>query len=491
MSLFDSIFIPTRQPLTAMPRAVASKAIAVYLFTVCAVSVIFHELIMEWYCWIYGITAVFGFFYYTYNCTNKWQLLSEKKFVKKVIITSLVIRCVYVLLSYWFYYEVAGCYGFEFAAADSFTYEEMGFKGAELLRQGQLNLEKYLFTEGYLKRFDFSDHGYGIYLSWVYFLIPTTNPIPVRLLKAVWSSLIVLLMYRLAQRNFGENIARITAIMCMLMPNLIFYCGLHLKEIEMTFLTTLFVERGDNLLRKGKFAIGPTIFLFVITFVLFAFRTVLAMVLVIALLTTLVFSSERIVSWGKKLLVGVLAIALIGVVFKGEIEEQVKDVIDTGQSEQTESMKYRTERENGNTYAKYASAAVFAPLIFTIPFPTMVATPTQENQRLLNGGNFVKNIISYCVILAMIMMLLHGGWRKHLLPFAVLLGYLAVLVFSAYAQSERFHQPILPLYMMFAAYGMTQLSKKKYRHWYDLWCIFIVVGCIAWSWFKLAGRGLA
>ena len=35
----------------------------------------------------------------------------------------------------------------------------------------------------------------------------------------------------------------------------------------------------------------------------------------------------------------------------------------------------------GNAFAKYAGTAVFAPLIFTIPFPTMVNTPYQENQQ--------------------------------------------------------------------------------------------------------------
>lgn len=33
----------------------------------------------------------------------------------------------------------------------------------------------------------------------------------------------------------------------------------------------------------------------------------------------------------------------------------------------------RGEREGGNELAKYAGAAVFAPLIFTIPFPTEIS----------------------------------------------------------------------------------------------------------------------
>ena len=72
------------------------------------------------------------------------------------------------------------------------------------------------------------------------------------------------------------------------------------------------------------------------------------------------------------------------------------------------------------------------------------------------------------------------------------LGYLVVLVFSSFAQSERFHQPIMPFEFMFAVYGLSiALSKKKYKQWYIYWCVVMFVAVIGWSWFKLAGRGLA
>ena len=57
--------------------------------------------------------------------------------------------------------------------------------------------------------------------------------------------------------------------------------------------------------------------------------------------------------------------------------------------------------------------------------------------------------------MALFVLLLSGRWRKHVLIGAILVGYLVVLVFSNYAQSERFHLPILPLHLMFAAYGIA------------------------------------
>ena len=72
-----------------------------------------------------------------------------------------------------------------------------------------------------------------------------------------------------------------------------------------------------------------------------------------------------------------------------------------------------------------------------------------------------------------------------------MLGYLVVLVMSVFAQAERFHQPIMPFEFMFAAYGLCiAVTKPKYKRWFMYWCGLMFVACIAWSWFKLAGRGL-
>ena len=107
---------------------------------------------------------------------------------------------------------------------------------------------------------------------------------------------------------------------------------------------------------------------------------------------------------------------------------------------------------------------------------------------MMNGANFIKNIMSGLTILAMFILLLSGNWRKHVLPIALTVGYLVVLVFSNFAHSERFHFPALPFEMMFAAFAVTQLT-NKHKRWYVIWLIVICVANIAWAWIKLAGRG--
>ena len=155
-------------------------------------------------------------------------------------------------------------------------------------------------------------------------------------------------------------------------------------------------------------------------------------------------------------------------------------------------MEWRAERKGGNSFAKYAGAAVFAPLIFTIPFPTFnSALDTQYLQMQLAGGSYIKNVLSFFVILVMFMMLISGEWRRHVFIIAYTLGYLMVLVLSEFAHSGRFHMPVIPLLMLFAAYGI-QIGKtnERVRKWWPMVLVLEVVACLAWNWYKLKGRGM-
>jgi hypothetical protein len=281
------------------------------------------------------------------------------------------------------------------------------------------------------------------------------------------------------------------------MPNLIYYCSFQLKEVEMVFLAVLFIERADFLLRKGNLSFMPTALLLMIPAVLFTIRTALAAVLIMAFFCTIILSSERVVSWGRRTLMLIMAIlfAIMILMTSTSIGQDIQQMWQTRGTNQEATMKWHSERADkggfSNQFAKYAGAAVFAPMIFTIPFPTMNEVPGQENQKLVHGGNFVKNIMSYFTIMALVIMLFSGAWRKHVLPIAVLCGYLVVLVFSSFAHSERFHLPILPLTLMFAALGISLIKDNPWiKKYFNYWCVLMFLVAIAWNWFKLAGRGM-
>lgn len=474
-----------------LPHWVMQYGIAVYVMAMIVVSFVYAEFSLPWYYMLSGVTSVMVVFIYGSSLIEQTSLLKmrrERVFERQIFVISFILRLVWMILIYFLFQENYGdSFGFE--NGDTTFYDEQGVIFADAIRNGNF-LSVWKNTSSAI---DVSDLGYATYVGLIYTL--TDNSIiVVRLIKCILSAITVLLLYRIARRNFDNQTARIAAIFCALWPNFWYYCGTHLKETEMVFLSVLFVEQADQMLRSRQFTAWKVVIVLLMAAVIYTFRAPLALVAVLALLFTIVMSSQRVVSWGKRIIVGGLAVLLVAVTMGNRISEEARGFMDKVQSgEQQENMEWRAKRQDGNAFAKYAGKSVFAPLIFTIPFPSFVRPFNgQDVQQLLNGGNFVKNIISSFTIFAMFMLLLSGNWRDHLLPLSFLLGYLVVLTMSVFAQSERFHQPAMPFEFMFAAYGMSiAVTKAKYKRWFTYWCGLMFVACIAWNWFKMAGRGLA
>ena len=495
--------IPYNQPMRRLrrptiswdsiyPKWLSNYGIVVYILALVAVSVIYSRYSLPWYYMLSGVVGVLAFFAYGRQAakdTSIFKIRRDKTFEQRIFMIAFLPRLLFVILLYHIFQENYGnAFGFE--NADANYYNELGAFVANLIDNG--NFKFYSAISSWSGSDDISDMGYGVYLGFVYW-ISDNSIILARILKCVWSSLTVVLVYRLARRNFGEQTGRVAAVFCALWPNFWYYCSAHLKEAEMVFLAVLFVEQADQMLRSKQFTAWKVMPVLLIAAIMLTFRTPLGMVAMLALIFSVVMSSARVVSWGKRIIVGVLAILLISVTIGNRIQERASNLIEQVQGGQQKSnMEWRATREHGNAFARYAGSTVFAPMIFTLPFPSMVRPfEGQEQQQLLNGGNFIKNIVSFFTILAMIVLLMSGKWREHLLPLSFLLGYLVVLTMSVFAQSERFHQPVMPFEMMFAAYGMSvAVTKKKYKRFFTYWCVLMFVAAVLWNWFKLKGRGL-
>ena len=464
------------------PKYFTNKAILLYFIALLAVTFIFFNSSMNVLWMVFGIVEVAGFFYFSNLLTRRWSKLTDKTFRKRLIYTSATIRIVWVVFSYFFYLTMTG-QPFEFGAADSYGYHETAIGLREAFLSGSFKPFFYLINQG------FSDSGYVTYLSIIY-LFTGKSILIARLLKVLWSTWTVLLVYKLATRSFGQDTGRIAGILTMLMPNLVLYCGLHLKETEMVFLTVAFLERADYLLRSKNFSLKTILVPFIITLLLFSFRTVLGVTALFSLLTALLFSTKKILGFGQRFIIGFWVAIAVVYFMGGRIASEVEQVVAERSTNQRTSLEWRAEREGGNALANRANAAIFAPAIFIIPIPTMVNIETQEHQMLIHGGNFNKDIMAFFLLVFIFVVVKRKTWRDFSLLEAFFVGYLLILAFSAFAQSERFHQPILPLYMIFAAYGITQVtnSTKKYFTWYMV-LLFVII--IAWNWFKLAGRGMA
>ena len=445
-------------------------------------NVIFFNHFLSPLWWAFGLVEVLSFFYFSNQLTRRWASFSEKKFTTKLFQTALVIRLIWVIFSYFFYINMTGK-PFEFESADAASYHQQSLEIADMLHSGELN---HFFIQ---MKGRYSDMGYALYLGFQYYI--TGNSIIIeRLLKAFYGAYTCVLVYKLAKRSFGEETGRMAAVFCMLMPNLILYCGLHVKEVEMVLLTVWFIERADDLIRSKKFNIQTMAPALLLAGSLFFFRTVLGVTALFALFSTLMFTSTKILGIGKRMILIIWILGTIGYFVGGSITAEVEDVWKTKDTNQEQSMQMRSTRINGNKFSKYIGGAIFAPMIFVIPFPTIIETPKQENQKIINGGNYIKNIMAFFVIFAVYWVIKEKKWRDYILIGSFTLGYLIVIAMSAFAQSERFHQPVLPFELIMAAYGLSMITNKtkKYFTW---WMMLMFVAIVAWSWFKLAGRGMA
>lgn len=484
---------------TIFPKWVSEKGILWGILAIFASIIAFSSRTMPIYLYFFYFVEIIGFFLYSHRLSRSWARYSIIKFVKQLFWIGVLLR---IPLTIYYHFHHLGLYGnqYFYHLADIEVYVGLPYQAVNaILENGDWG-----FIKMFLKYLAFDDLGAPIFNTILLLLTGNTQPCLVPLIANIilgaYSSIFV---YRIAQRHFGEDVARMSALFCMLNPNLIWWCCSLMKEIQMTFFTLWFLERMDAVLTQRNFSFAKVGPIALIGMFVFLYRAALGILLFLAFFFALVMLSDRIVSKGKKVLAGAMVAVVLVLGFGQQMLDQAESMyrnVDEG-GQQT-NMEWRSTRIHGNQFAKYAGAAVFAPLIFTIPFPTV--SYTHEGQISLMevaGGNFIKNILSFFVILCLLMMLFTGEWRRHIFIIAYLLGYLLILVMSSYAQSGRFHVPALPFEMMFAAVCIQRIelgkpvlrkvrSKSTYKKWFGLWCVGMFAACIFWQWFKLRGQGL-
>ena len=473
-----------------MPKWIVSSSIA-FFFISMIVCWIFFGRVPNWDLVFVASLLVVVFFSIGNSMSNRLRNVSEKRFLKNIFYVGFTIRIIWVLYLYFIFNP--NYYGSTFGdGSDVEWYIPFGQAIADWITNDTYSTLPQII-DSYMSAID--DVGYPMILAIEYVLTGKESDVFVPLLmKSIMCAYCAIFIYRVAKRHFGVGTARIAALFVCLNPNMIYWCGTMMKEAEMVFFCCMAVDKLDQGLSSGNKltlrALWPGILAGV---VLFFMRTALGIALFIAVLLHIVLASNKIISITKKILVAAIVCATIFVGFGDRIIQQSKGYLDLVQSDiQKVNMEWRSNREGGNSLAKYASATVFAPLIFTIPFPTLnVANEGQLTQMQLAGGSYIKNILSFFVIMVLLLLLLSGEWRKHVFILAYLCGYLVVLVFSGFAQSGRFHMPIWPMLMLFAAYGV-QIAKGNVhlRRGFNMVLMAEVLVCLIWNWFKLKGRGM-
>ena len=487
----DVVTAPLTKGALTVPNWMTGKSMVFFFVAMFACFLAFGYPMDFRDAFIAGVSVIL-FFYGSTQFVQANAKKSDRAFKKQVFIAGLVVHLLWVLYCYFIFNpEYHGnTYG---DAADVDWYMPFGEAIADWFRgKSQLSFHDLLFrwTEAV------DDWGYPFWLAIVNLITGGVSDVFVPfILKAILSTYCALCIYNVAKRHYGEGVARMAAIFVAFNPNMIYWCGNMFKEAEMVFLCCFSIDKFDQTLNSGQRLTFRGMLPGVLAAsALFFFRAALGAIIFLAVLMHIVMASDRVMSMGKKITAGFLVVVTLLIGIGDSLRTQTESMISSVQSDaQKTNMEWRSERaDGGNRFAKYAGAAVFAPLIFTIPFPSFnVALDSQILQRQLSGGSYIKNILSFFVIIIFFMMLISGEWRRHVFILAYTVGYHVVLVMSSFAQSGRFHMPVIPMMMLFGAYGI-QVAKTngKLKRWFPIALVAEVVICLAWNWFKLKGRGM-
>jgi hypothetical protein len=424
-----------------------------------------------------GIVWVLLFFLLSHRYTLRWSTFEEGKYIRKLFFTALILRLIWVTVSYFFYIIKTGT-PFEFGSSDAISYHEEAVWFHEA---------GWSMAFDYLKTRAIGDRGYSFYLAVLYSVIGP-NIFLTRVIKSLLSSWMCVMVYRMAKRNLNDEVARMAGIFCCLMPNLIMYCGLHLKETEMIFLTVACLEKADSMLHKGSLKVWDVVIEALLIISIFFFRSVLGAAVIFAIFSALVFTTNRLMgNWNRVVLI-TWAIIGLAVLAGGAIANEARGLWETRSENQAAKRNYQVYK--GYKWAQYATGAVMAPMIFVLPFPTMVDVDEQYNQQLMNGGNYVRNFLGVFVLIALFDALFRTkNWRDLSLMGAFEVAYLGIISSSGFANAERFLLPGVPILLVMAAYGISLVSARNYR-WVKIWYWVVPIMVFGWAFFKLGTRGL-
>ena len=439
-----------------------------------------HALQLRWMLW--GIGEVLFFFLLTAVFYPRWKNTDRKRFLWTVFLVALVLRVVYVVgVGYYYYYQTGVAH--EFGAGDSQWYHSMGLLCAQWLKSGHV---EYIYRYLRFYSMGYSDRGYIYWLTIIYSIFGRSMLVP-RIFKGLMSAYMCVLAYKLGSRTFGERTGRLAAVLFVFMPILIQMCGIHTKEAEMIFLSLFALERMDYLIRSKKYTFWNILAPILLTGLTFGFRTIIGMCLIFAFVVFVVLSPKELVGKKGKIftLAGIVVVFLAFLL--SPIGREMRIIYRLNFSE----INYQSEKykEDGLKHSQLAKNIYLAPGAFVLPLAPMVEEAPDHN-KMIHGSTYVKNFLAFFAMLAIVIAIRQRKWRDFGLIGAYELSYLGIIMFSFAANSERFHEPAIPLLVLMSAYAMTHLRHKDLK-WFYVYCGLLFVALVFWNWLKLSARGLA
>ena len=461
-------------------RYISIYGIGVYLLALLVISVVFrdHAMELEWMLW--GIGEVLFFFVFITVFYPRWKNDDPKHFWRKVFWTALTLRLVYVIFSYY-YFMIRTGQPFD-SLGDAIGYYNRSVALSKYVKRGDFD-----FVASFLRGYSlgFSDHGYLIWLTFIHTIFGSGILIA-RIIKALMSAYLCILVYKLASRTFGERTGRLATVMCVFMPILIQLTGTHVKEMELIFLSVFALERMDYLIRSKRYTFWNILFPVLLVGMTFGFRTVIGMCLIFAFLVFVILSPDNLVNRkGKVVTLSVTMVVFLAFLFT-VIGSEMRIVYMLNFSG-TDYLARKYE-SLGLKYSEFTKSKYLFPGAFVLPLSPMVDV-TPDHNKMIHGSTYIKNFLAFFAMLSIVIAIRQRKWREYSLIGAYELSYLTIVVFTFTSNSERYYEPAIPLILVMAAYAMTHLRHKDLRLFY-VYCGLLFMALFVWNWLKLAARGI-
>ena len=242
----------------------------------------------------------------------------------------------------------------------------------------------------------------------------------------------------------------------------------------------------DYLIRSKKYTVWNILFPILLIGLVFGFRTISGMCLMFAFFVFIMLSSNDLVSKKSKIIMVATMVVLFFAFLFSPIGWEMRNIYKLKFTDLNyQTRKYQAE---GMKHAELANSFLMAPGAFVLPLAPMVETSPDHN-KMIHGSTYVKNFLAFFAMLSILVIIRQKKWRDFSLIGAYEFSYLAIIMFSFSANSERYHQPAIPVLIIMAAYAMTRLRHRDLK-WFYIYSGVLFVALLAWNWLKISARGL-
>lgn len=466
------------------PLRYSNKAVLYSFIVTLGISLAFLRFFMPAGLMITGLTIIILFFYGLKYFSFNLRFATVYSFEKKLFFYSLFFRFLFVLYLYILTKILdPNSFPFELGAADSGTYQIAALKLSNTPIRDYFNVLNELMKSK-------SDFGFPIFQSLIYKLFGQYT-LPVRLINCLLGSFTVLYLSRTARYLLTENHARLTGVIAMIFPSLLWFGAIQIKETIMIFLIISVFYHSIKMNSEHRIYIKSMVIIVLFSFFLFYFRTFLAVLVIMSVLAYYAFSAIRKLNFRKILTVLFIFFSTVFLINNSSIFNDINEVYREGKNSDLlrSNLQYKAGLVGNISYKQAAvTPFVFALAILT-PFPSFLNTESRQVPIIAHFQNeMVRNLLYYFAILGLVILMLKD-FRKSSILILFEFGYLWVISSAGTSFIDRFHLILVPFMIITMSVGMINARSKWIKGW-NWYLVFILIAQISWVIFKINIRGI-